>query len=118
MLDWLTGRVDVPSEHDTALFGRIPGSLAAGGGATRQMSLIEKIKLAPDVSGPVCRRRGWRTAMPASCWPRSPPTPAREGPVLFVARDGQMIPMLAEIVRFAVPGLPILETAGLGLPAL
>jgi len=72
------------------------------------MSLIEKIKLAPDVSGRFVvdgvadGHAGFVLASIAA-------DPAREGPVLFVARDGQMIPMLAEIVRFAVPGLPILE---------
>ncbi len=35
--------------------------------------------------------------------------PAQQGPLLFVARDGQKIPALAEIVAFAAPGLPVLE---------
>lgn len=72
------------------------------------MSLIEKIKLAPDASGQFIvdgvadGHAGFVLASIAA-------DPAREGPVLFVARDGQMIPTLAEIVRFAAPGLPILE---------
>ncbi|TKT79321.1 transcription-repair coupling factor [Aquamicrobium sp. LC103] len=32
-----------------------------------------------------------------------------ERPVLFVARDGQRIPAIAEILAFAAPGLPVLE---------
>lgn len=72
------------------------------------MSLIEKIKLAPDASGQFAvdgvadGHAGFVLASIAA-------DPARDGPVLFVARDGQMIPALAEIVRFAAPGLPILE---------
>jgi transcription-repair coupling factor (superfamily II helicase) len=33
----------------------------------------------------------------------------RNQPLIFVARDGQRIPALAEILRFAAPGLPVLE---------
>ena len=33
----------------------------------------------------------------------------RNTPLIFVARDGQRIPALADILRFAAPGLPILE---------
>jgi len=32
-----------------------------------------------------------------------------EQPVLFVARDGQRLPAIAEIIAFAAPGLPVLE---------
>jgi transcription-repair coupling factor (superfamily II helicase) len=34
---------------------------------------------------------------------------AQDGPVVFVARDGQKIPALAEILQFVAPGLPVLE---------
>ncbi len=33
----------------------------------------------------------------------------QDGPVVFVARDGQKMPALAEILQFASPGLPVLE---------
>ncbi|MGY6707551.1 MAG: transcription-repair coupling factor [Rhizobiaceae bacterium] len=72
------------------------------------MSMIETIKLSPDISGQFVLdgvadgHAGFVLAALAA-------DPARTGPVLFVARDGQMIPTLSEIVRFAAPGLPILE---------
>ncbi len=34
---------------------------------------------------------------------------AQDGPVVFVARDGQKIPALADILQFVAPGLPVLE---------
>ena len=34
---------------------------------------------------------------------------APEGPLIFVVRDGQRIPSIAEILHFAAPGLPVLE---------
>src|SRR5690606_30175563 len=34
---------------------------------------------------------------------------APEGPLIFVARDGQRIPAIAEILHFVAPGLPVLE---------
>jgi transcription-repair coupling factor (superfamily II helicase) len=34
---------------------------------------------------------------------------APDGPVLFVARDGQRLPIIAEALAFADPGLPVLE---------
>jgi len=34
---------------------------------------------------------------------------AADGPVIFVARDGQRLPALAEALAFAAPGLPVLE---------
>ena len=34
---------------------------------------------------------------------------APDGPVIFVARDGQRLPALAEALAFAAPGLPVLE---------
>ncbi len=37
---------------------------------------------------------------------------APEGPVVFVARDGQRLPMIAEALAFVAPGLPVLELPG------
>ena len=34
---------------------------------------------------------------------------AKDGPILFVARDGQRLPAIAEALAFAEPGLPVLE---------
>ncbi len=34
---------------------------------------------------------------------------APDGPVVFVARDGQRLPAIAETLAFAAPGLPVLE---------
>ena len=37
---------------------------------------------------------------------------APDGPLVFVARDGQRLPSLVEALAFAAPGLPILELPG------
>ena len=34
---------------------------------------------------------------------------AKDGPILFVARDGQRLPAIADALAFAEPGLPVLE---------
>jgi len=34
---------------------------------------------------------------------------APDAPLLFIARDGQRLPSLADVLAFAVPGLPVLE---------
>jgi transcription-repair coupling factor (superfamily II helicase) len=34
---------------------------------------------------------------------------AQDRPIVFIARDGQKIPALAEVLHFAMPGLPVLE---------
>src|SRR5215468_4160465 len=34
---------------------------------------------------------------------------APDGPVVFVARDGQRLPAIVEALAFAAPGLPVLE---------
>ena len=34
---------------------------------------------------------------------------APDGPIVFVARDGQRLPAIAETLAFADPGLPVLE---------
>jgi transcription-repair coupling factor (superfamily II helicase) len=34
---------------------------------------------------------------------------AKDGPVLFIARDGQRLPAIVEALAFAAPGLPVLE---------
>jgi transcription-repair coupling factor (superfamily II helicase) len=34
---------------------------------------------------------------------------ASDGPVIFVARDGQRLPLIVEALAFAAPGLPVLE---------
>ena len=43
---------------------------------------------------------------------------APDGPVLFVARDGQRLPAIAEALAFAAPEPAGARIAGLGLPAL
>ena len=37
------------------------------------------------------------------------PKPRADGPILFVARDGQRLPAIIEALAFAAPDLPVLE---------
>ncbi|MGB3389873.1 MAG: hypothetical protein WBA88_18030, partial [Pseudaminobacter sp.] len=34
---------------------------------------------------------------------------APDGPIVFVARDGQRLPAIVDALAFAAPGLPVLE---------
>ena len=72
------------------------------------MSLIDKLGLRKDRTG-ASIVDGVAEGFEAFALAALSAEAAPDGPVIFVARDGQRLPALGEALAFAAPGLPVLE---------
>ncbi|MGO4833822.1 transcription-repair coupling factor, partial [Rhizobiaceae sp. 2RAB30] len=72
------------------------------------MSLIEKIAIRPDAGGLVTID-GVADGYEAFALASLSTEIASDGPLIFVARDGQRLPSIVEALAFAAPDLPVLE---------
>lgn len=72
------------------------------------MTLVDKIGLRPDRAG-VAVVDGVADGYEAFALARAAEEIAPDGPLIFVVRDGQRLPTIAETLRFVAPGLPVLE---------